>query len=132
MLTRPAIVAACSAAAGAAAILLVAWAAGWLHGERQRTVVVRDVPPPVEVASPRVRPLLGGRFDPAGIYASRARGVVTIYSVFGSGAGASASQGSGFVVSREGVILTNSHVVTSAGESGSEVTPASSVYVEFK
>jgi S1-C subfamily serine protease len=130
---RPVIlVAASSAAAGAAAILLVAWAAGWLHGEEQRTVVVREAPAPVAVSSPRVEPLLGGRFDPAAIYASRAGGVVTIYSVFGSGAGANVSQGSGFVVSRDGVILTNSHVVTTAGDSGGDATPASTVYVEFK
>jgi len=126
------LVAGCSAAAGALLILLVAWAAGWLHGEQQRTVVVREASAPVEVSSPRVKPLLGGRFDPAAIYASRAGGVVTIYSVFGSGAGASASQGSGFVVSRDGVILTNSHVVTTAGGSGGDVTPAGKVYVEFK
>lgn len=126
------LVAGCSAAGGALLILLAAWGAGWLHGEQQRTVVINEAPAPVEVSSPRVKPLLGGRFDPAAIYASRSGGVVTIYSVFGSGAGASASQGSGFVVSRDGVILTNSHVVTTAGESGGDATPASKVYVEFK
>ncbi len=126
------VIAACSAAAGAVGVLLVAWAAGWLHGE-EHTVVVREAAPPVEVANaPRVTPLLGGRFDPAGIYQGRAGGVVTIYSVFGSGSGASEAQGSGFVVSGDGVILTNSHVVTTAGEGGGAVTPASSVYVEFK
>src|SRR6478672_8910722 len=126
------VIAACSAAAGAIGVLLVAWAAGWLHGE-EHTVVVREAAPPVEVANaPRVTPLLGGRFDPAGIYQGRAGGVVTIYSVFGSGSGASEAQGSGFVVSGDGVILTNSHVVTTAGEGGGAVTPASSVYVEFK
>jgi 2-alkenal reductase len=126
------LVAGCSAAGGALLILLAAWAAGWLHGEQQRTVVVSEAPAPVEISSPRVKPLLGGRFDPAAIYASRAGGVVTIYSVFGSGSGASAAQGSGFVVSRAGVILTNSHVVTTTGGSGGDVTPASKVYVEFK
>jgi len=126
------LISALSAAGGAVAVLLIAWAAGWLHGE-QHTVVVREAATPAEVASaPRVTPLIGGHFDPAGIYKGRSGGVVTIYSVFGSGSGASASQGSGFVVSRDGVILTNSHVVTTAGDSGGPVTPANSVFVEFK
>src|SRR3954447_21795245 len=111
-------IAAGAAAAGALGVLLIAWAAGWLHGV-QRTVVLRDEAPAVEITNqPRIPPLIGGRFDPAGIYQDRAGGVVTIYSVFGSGSGAAASQGSGFVVSRDGVILTNSHVVTTAGENG--------------
>jgi S1-C subfamily serine protease len=125
------LVAACSAAAGVAVILLVAWAAGWLHDERH-TVVVRESALPVEVSSTRAKPLLGGPFDPAAIYARRSGGVVTIYSVFGSGASASAAQGSGFVVSGDGVILTNSHVITTAGEGNGTVTPASTVYVEFR
>jgi 2-alkenal reductase len=124
-------VSACAAATGGAVVLLVAGSAGWLHGER-RTVVIRDAPPPVEASTARARPLLGGRFDPAAIYANRSGGVVTLYSVFGSGAGASASQGSGFVVSRDGLILTNSHVITTAGDTGGNVIPASSVYVEFR
>ena len=37
-------IAAGAAAAGAIGVLLVAWAAGWLHGE-QKTVVVRDAAP---------------------------------------------------------------------------------------
>jgi S1-C subfamily serine protease len=119
-----------SALVGGAAVLLVAWAAGWLHGER-RTVVLQDAAPAVEVSAPRSRPLLGSGFDPAGIYAGRSAGVVTIFSVFGSGRGTSASQGSGFVVSRDGVILTNSHVITTAGGSDG-ARPADSVYVEFR
>ncbi len=125
-----AVVAFAAAAVGAAGVLLVAWAAGWLHGG-QKTVVIREAAPAVPVTAPK-GPVSRDRFNPAGIYATRAPGVVTIYSVFGSGAGESASQGSGFVVSDEGVILTNSHVVTTAGEGGGSVRPASSVYVEFQ
>jgi S1-C subfamily serine protease len=53
--------------------------------------------------------------------------VVTIYALFDGGG---RSQGSGFVVSDEGHVLTNSHVITNSGEQG-PVTGASSVYVVF-
>src|SRR5512146_2228757 len=82
---------------GGAVVLLVGWAAGWFHGER-RTVVVREAPPAQAAATP-VRPAATGVFDPANVYAERSAGVVTLYSVFGSGNNTSASQGSGFVVS---------------------------------
>ena len=129
-LRSSAVVTAGSAVAGAALVLLVAWAVGWLHGERH-TVVVQEAAPPVEVSMPaRVRPLTGAHFDPAAIYRSRSPGVVTIYSVYGSGGGA--AQGSGFVVSRDGLVLTNSHVITTAGNGNGPARPASSVYVEFQ
>jgi S1-C subfamily serine protease len=57
--------------------------------------------------------------------------VVTILSSFGSDA--TTAQGSGFVVSPRGYILTNSHVITNAGDSaGSVAQPADHVYVEFQ
>jgi S1-C subfamily serine protease len=73
-----------------------------------------------------------GDFNPAEIYANDAPGVVTVLSLFGGGSG-NAGQGSGFVISDEGEILTNAHVVTSggAGNGGGEISPAEEVFVEF-
>jgi S1-C subfamily serine protease len=119
-----------AAALGATAVLVVGSLAGWLSDDgAARTVVVptaaADTGPrgPDSVAAP----LLGNGFDPARIYASRSKGVVTIYSFFANG---QRSQGSGFVVSAAGHVLTNSHVVTDAG-AGSTVRAASRVYVVF-
>jgi 2-alkenal reductase len=122
-----------SAVVGGALALAVAGAAGWLHGSSTRTVVIRQGTV-ASVASASVvaaRPILGNGFEPAQIYARRAPGVVTIISFFASPAG-SAGQGSGFVVSADGTVLTSAHVITSAGQgvSGSP-KPARQVYVEF-
>ena len=118
------------AVVGGAVVLLVAWAMGWLHGER-RTVVVEQVPSAQATAAP-ARPALEGAFDPARVYADRSSGVVTLYAVFGSGSTASAAQGSGFVVSSDGVILTSSHVITTAGTGNGAPRPATDVFVEFR
>ncbi|MGE5272972.1 MAG: S1C family serine protease [Verrucomicrobiota bacterium] len=115
---------------GGAVVLLVSWTAGWLHGER-RTVLVQDAPP-AQATSASVRPAISGAFDPARIYAGRSAGVVTLYAVFGTGNSASAAQGSGFVVSSGGLILTSSHVITTAGTDGGTARPASDVFVEFR
>lgn len=74
-------------------------------------------------------PVLGNGFDPAAIYAARSSGVVTIYADLGDDGG---SQGSGFVVDRQGRILTNAHVITNVAESPERVRGARRVYVEFK
>ncbi|HZO63065.1 MAG TPA: trypsin-like peptidase domain-containing protein [Gaiellaceae bacterium] len=118
------------AAVGGGAVLLVAHAAGWLHGERTTVVLQETIR--AEAAAAPVRPAIAGVFDPAGIYARRARGVVTLYAVFGSDTTTGAAQGSGFVVSSDGLILTSSHVITTAGTGSADVEPASQVFVEFR
>ncbi len=79
-----------------------------------------------------------GDFNPAQVYEKAAPGVVTVLSIFdGSGSsplgGGGAGQGSGFVISDEGEIITNSHVVASGGQGngGGELKPARQVFVEF-
>jgi S1-C subfamily serine protease len=80
-----------------------------------------------------------GSFNPAEIYKNDSPGVVTILSVFddsGSdllGGGGGAGQGSGFLVDKEGDIVTNAHVVTSGGHLNGGGTPqeAKQIFVEL-
>src|ERR1700712_3450135 len=71
-------------------------------------------------------------FDPSAIYSRESPGVVTVISTglpAASGGGSSSGLGSGFVISGDGEVATNAHVVTS-GE-GSSIRQAGSVYVRF-
>jgi 2-alkenal reductase len=127
---------------GGSTALVVGKATGWIDGDSTRTVVVSGTDGATPAATrieenAKAKPLPGNDFDPAAIYRTRAAGVVTIISLFGdhadSGEGG-AAQGSGFVVSDEGYVLTNSHVITTAGEGAPGEPPdaANQVYVEFR
>ena len=133
-----AVIAMVSAVIGGLSVLGVGRAAGWLDGDGDGATPVVVTTRVVDAASPAsdeqpARPLVGNGFDPAAIYAERLEGVVTIEATFGSGAGREGAQGSGFVVSEDGYVLTNSHVITTAGEvtNPDRVRPADRVYVVF-
>jgi S1-C subfamily serine protease len=95
------------------------------------TVLVRQPLSRSDVPSIVVsKPVLARGFDPQRIYEKRAPGVVTVTSRFGTGPDSSVEQGSGFVVSTTGIVLTAAHVIT-AGAGTPLATPARAVYVQF-
>jgi S1-C subfamily serine protease len=82
-------------------------------------------------------------FDPGAIYDHDARSVVTVVSIFpgsglgdllgggggGGGGGTQEGLGSGFVISEDGEIATNAHVITNG--KGASTQRAKEVYVKF-
>jgi S1-C subfamily serine protease len=130
--TRPALsLVIVAALLGGAAALAVARVGGYLRSTE--TVVIRDaIGGDAGTAVVAAKPLLGNGFQPAQIYRTRSAGVVTLISYFdGSNTSdAQVGQGSGFVVSRDGTILTSAHVVTTVAQ-GAAATVARTVYVEF-
>jgi 2-alkenal reductase len=132
------VVAVVSALIGGALVLVVARAAGWVGTSEKKTIVVRAPGVAQAVANEKpvpatARPLTGNGFDPSRIYRDRTGGVVTIYAITGTDSlSAQEAQGSGFVVSKKGYVLTNSHVITNAGEGSDAVKAADKLVVRFQ
>lgn len=118
-----------SALLGGIAALALASAGGLVDDSTETVLVETTAAPPA--AGAKATPELGRTFDPARIYERSSPGVVTIFALFepGDDPGGHVAQGSGFVVSRQGHVLTSAHVITRDGEDARE--SAGRLFVEF-
>jgi 2-alkenal reductase len=122
---------------GGVVALEVGLLTGWTDSSSTTTDFRASPVPPGPTAAaaavgPTAKPLSGNGFSPSSIYARRSPGVVTIVAVYDTQPeSARRAQGSGFVVSSQGYILTNSHVITTAGDTAVP-RPADSVFIEFQ
>ena len=127
-----AVVALAAAVLGGVVALLVASATG-LTDHKTSTVYVPTIASDAGAGNEpiaRAAPLGGKGFNPSRIYTARSPGVVTVFAVFDSSEEQGA-QGTGFVVTPSGYILTSAHVVTNVVESA-HPSEAHDVFIAFK
>jgi S1-C subfamily serine protease len=131
-----ALIAVLAAVLGGLIAVFVADRSGLADGSSTDTVYVSGgsaaLPAGRTVPESAARPLVGNGFDPVAIHRARSAGVVTVYAYFDNRPPSEhAAQGSGFVISKRGDVLTSAHVVTTAGDGGDDPAAADRVYVAF-